>query len=60
MRRPVCPACGYRFDVEETAGMITYWGGNPAIETDCPQCDNMLSITETVSRIFKTVVVPDD
>lgn len=53
----VCP-CGYTFDTYEIEDLITYWGSafeSGAVELVCHQCQQVLLVTEHVSRTYEIV-----
>ncbi|KKN29877.1 hypothetical protein LCGC14_0839550 [marine sediment metagenome] len=48
-----CPACGYTFDAEDMAGLVSYWGDNGPREMDCPECERAMVVTENVERTYE-------
>ena len=48
-----CPDCGYEFDCEDMAGLVTLWGDNGPQAEECPECEAQLVVTETVTRTYE-------
>jgi len=50
-----CPKCNHLFDGEELGdnGLITFWAEDGPQEVECPNCEAMLVIEESVSRTYE-------
>ena len=48
-----CTECGYVFDAEDMAVVTTYFGEGGPQDVECPGCDAVLLVTETVTRTYE-------
>ena len=48
-----CTECGYLFDTEDMAAVTTYYGEDGPQDVECPGCDAVLLVTETVTRTYE-------
>ena len=49
-----CTECWYVFDAEDMADVTTYfYGGAGPQDVECPGCDAVLLVTETVTRTYE-------
>ena len=60
MDYPTCPVCKHVFADEELSGLVTFWGEEPPVEQDCPNCETPLVIDEQVERTFEVQLAGGD
>jgi len=52
-----CPVCKYQFPFEDAVKHVTYLGDGPVLEDECPECDSILLVSESVTREFAVSVI---
>ena len=60
----ICPHCGYKEDsskeIAEMGDLITYWGEGDRVEVDCPECERIFFVKESVERTYESFLTKEE